>query len=62
MAADVIGSGGRTRVDGATLRARFGLFDSWVYFTAIATRKAPKPPRRDPRRRDAPLPSSPARP
>jgi stage II sporulation protein D len=41
--ADVIGSRGRTRVDGATLRARFGLFDSWTYFTAIKTRKT-RPP------------------
>ena len=40
VAADVIGSRGRTRVDGATLRARFGLFDSWAYFTAIRTRPA----------------------
>ena len=28
MAADVVGSRGRTRVDGATLRARFGLYDT----------------------------------
>jgi stage II sporulation protein D len=41
VAADVVGTGGRTRVDGATLRARFGLFDSWAYFTSIATRKVP---------------------
>jgi len=43
VAADVLGSRGRTRVDGATLRARFGLYDSWAYFTAISTRKAPPP-------------------
>jgi stage II sporulation protein D len=42
--ADVIGSAGRTRVDGATLRARFGLFDSWAYFTSIKTRPVPPPP------------------
>ena len=41
--ADVIGSAGRTRVDGATLRARFGLFDSWAYFTSIKTRTTPPP-------------------
>jgi stage II sporulation protein D len=35
--ADVIGTGGRTRVDGATLRARLGLNDTWAYFTSIAT-------------------------
>jgi stage II sporulation protein D len=39
--ADVVGTGGRTRVDGATLRARFGLNDTWAYFTSIATRRAP---------------------
>jgi stage II sporulation protein D len=33
--ADVIGTGGRTRVDGATLRARLGLDDTWAYFTSI---------------------------
>ncbi len=44
VAADVVGARGRTRVDGATLRARFGLYDSWAYFTAISTRKAPPPP------------------
>ena len=41
--ADVIGSAGRTRVDGATLRARFGLFDSWAFFTSIRTRATPPP-------------------
>jgi stage II sporulation protein D len=48
VTADVIGSRGRTRVDGATLRARFGLYDSWAYFTSIATRAAPPPARVDP--------------
>ena len=43
VAADVVGSAGRTRVDGATLRARLGLLDTWAYFTTIATRKAPPP-------------------
>jgi hypothetical protein len=42
----VVGSGGRTRVSGATLRARLGLLDTWAYFTSIATRK--KPPTVDP--------------
>jgi stage II sporulation protein D len=41
--ADVVGSAGTTRVTGATLRARFGLFDSWAYFTSIASRKVPAP-------------------
>ncbi|HZH23687.1 MAG TPA: SpoIID/LytB domain-containing protein [Solirubrobacteraceae bacterium] len=48
VTADLIGSRGRTRVDGATLRARFGLYDSWAYFTSIATRAAPPPARVDP--------------
>jgi len=43
VAADIVGTGGRTRVDGATLRARLGLLDTWAYFTTIATRKAPPP-------------------
>jgi stage II sporulation protein D len=41
--ADVVGSRGRTRVSGATLRAKLGLYDSWAYFTSITTGKAPKP-------------------
>jgi stage II sporulation protein D len=36
----VIGARGRTRVDGATLRARLGLDDTWAYFTSISSRKA----------------------
>jgi SpoIID/LytB domain protein len=47
VTAYVIGSGGRTRVSGATLRARFGLNDTWAYFTSIGTRKK-KPPTGDP--------------
>jgi stage II sporulation protein D len=43
VAATVLGTGGRTPVSGATLRARFGLLDSWAYFTSIGTRKQ-KPP------------------
>ena len=45
--ADVIGTRGTTRVDGATLRARFGLFDTWAYFTSVSTQPAP-PPGSDP--------------
>src|SRR3954452_6758766 len=41
--ADVIGRRGRTRVTGAQLRARFGLFDSWAFFTSITTGNAPVP-------------------
>jgi stage II sporulation protein D len=35
VSAEVVGSRGRTPVDGATLRARLGLYDTWAYFTAI---------------------------
>src|SRR4051794_39631480 len=41
MTADVVGSRGTTTTDGATLRANFGLFDTWAYFTAISGEKAP---------------------
>ena len=44
VSANIIGTGGRTKVDGATLRARFGLYDSWAYFTSIATRKTKPSP------------------
>jgi stage II sporulation protein D len=43
VTATVLGTGGRTHVTGATLRARFGLLDSWAYFTSIGTRKQPPP-------------------
>jgi len=35
--ADVVGSGGRTKVTGPQLRARFGLFDSWATFNVISS-------------------------
>src|SRR4051812_44899294 len=41
--ADVIGSRGRTRVTGGQLRARFGLFDSWAFFTSITSVEEPPP-------------------
>jgi stage II sporulation protein D len=43
VSADVVGTRGRTRVTGATLRARLGLFDTWAYFTTIGVHKAPPP-------------------
>jgi stage II sporulation protein D len=43
VTADVIGTRGRTRVSGATLRARLGLFDTWAYFTTIGVHAAPAP-------------------
>jgi stage II sporulation protein D len=41
--ADVIGTRGSTRVTGGQLRARFGLFDTWAFFTSITTGDAPPP-------------------
>jgi stage II sporulation protein D len=41
--ADVIGTRGSTRVTGGQLRARFGLFDTWAFFTSITTGEAPPP-------------------
>jgi stage II sporulation protein D len=43
VAAEVVGSRGRVRVSGATLRAELGLYDTWAYFTSIETGKAPAP-------------------
>ncbi len=40
--ADVVGTGGRTRVTGPTLRAELGLYDTWAYFSSIQTRSAGK--------------------
>jgi stage II sporulation protein D len=39
--AQIIGTAGRTTVDGATLRARLGLYDTWAYFTTIDTTVEP---------------------
>src|SRR3954466_6944840 len=36
MTAEVVGSRGTTTTDGATLRARLGLFDTWASFAAIS--------------------------
>ena len=36
VTAEVVGSRGRTVTDGATLRARLGLFDTWASFTSIS--------------------------
>ena len=37
VSADIVGSDGRTRVTGADLRARLGLYDTWATFTRIDT-------------------------
>jgi stage II sporulation protein D len=44
VSAKVIGTGGTTTVSGATLRARFGLDDTWAYFTSISTKQKQPPP------------------
>ncbi len=44
VTAEVIGSRGSTTVDGATLRARLGLFDTWASFNAISGVKEKKTP------------------
>jgi stage II sporulation protein D len=38
MRAQVIGSRGSSETDGATLRAKLGLFDTWAYFTRVSTK------------------------
>jgi stage II sporulation protein D len=43
MTAEVVGSRGVTTTDGATLRARLGLFDTWAFFTAIKGSKETAP-------------------
>jgi stage II sporulation protein D len=35
--ADIVGTGGTTRVTGPQLRSRLGLFDTWVYFRSVST-------------------------
>lgn len=41
--AEVVGSGGRSAITGSELRQRFGLFDTWAYFTEISSGKEPAP-------------------
>ena len=41
--ADVLGTGGRTRVTGPTLRARLGLYDTWATFSTISSSGTPTP-------------------
>jgi stage II sporulation protein D len=48
VSADIVGSKGRTTVSGPTLRARFGLFDTWAYFTTIGATIDPVEPPADP--------------
>src|SRR6478736_5484560 len=37
--AQVVGTGGRTNVSGVALRQRFGLYDTWAYYTTITSTK-----------------------
>jgi stage II sporulation protein D len=46
VSAEVVGSRGTTVTDGATLRARLGLYDTWAYFTSISG-KADEPTESD---------------
>lgn len=39
VTAEIVGSRGRTRVSGATLRSKLGLYDTWAYFTSFAVRE-----------------------
>jgi stage II sporulation protein D len=38
--ADVVGSKGRVRTSGATLRRKLGLRDTWAFFTAVSAKKS----------------------
>ncbi len=46
VSALVLGTRGNTRVSGPTLRARFGLYDTWAYFTTVSAGQ--RPPRSTP--------------
>ena len=43
VSAQIVGSRGRTTVSGPTLRARFGLDDSWAYFSFVGTKAVREP-------------------
>jgi stage II sporulation protein D len=44
MSAQVLGTRGSTVTDGATLRAKLGLFDTWAYFTTVTSKSSGDPP------------------
>jgi stage II sporulation protein D len=44
MSAQVIGTKGSTTTDGATLRSKLGLFDTWAYFTTVTSKATGDPP------------------
>jgi stage II sporulation protein D len=44
MSAQVIGTKGSTTTDGATLRSKLDLFDTWAYFTTVTSKVTGDPP------------------
>ena len=40
VSAEVVGTGGTTKVSGPQLRSKFGLYDTWARFTVITSRGA----------------------
>jgi stage II sporulation protein D len=61
VSAYVLGSRGRTRISGPTLKYRFGLYDTWAYFL-VAGRQPPRNFGESRRRSPAPRPPAPAPP
>jgi stage II sporulation protein D len=65
--AQIVGSRGRTNVTGPQLRSRFGLFDTWAYFTTVTSSgsrspvapETPAAPAPAPGGPEAPAPSTP---
>jgi stage II sporulation protein D len=43
VSATIVGSRGSTTASGPQLRARLGLYDSWVYFNSLSTNVTPPP-------------------
>ena len=43
VSATIVGSRGTTTATGPQLRARLGLYDSWVYFNSLSTNVTPPP-------------------
>jgi stage II sporulation protein D len=62
LSAAILGSGGRTRVSGAQLAARLGLYDSWAYFSVRTGHRVTAEPDRSGSAPPAPSPSAPSPP
>ena len=45
VSAEIVGSRGRTTISGPTLRAKFGLYDTWAYFTIVGAKAVSRPTR-----------------